>query len=213
MRNHGKCLALALTAGLCMTAFGLLRVSGDDTVRAEPATGLEVIVPLGEPDRSVLAEGDTLRARFKFREAIEAYMEVLNTPNLDKRVRAEAEYNIGMSRTWLGEYEEAKRVFMGMLERYSDDPNAVGYAQFCLAWIEVQEGKYTEAISRLEASLAKGAITDRELAARTRYLIGRTHLLFLNDPDRARTEFLKVLSSYPDTRTAEHPLIVRCRGN
>lgn len=208
MRNHGKFLFLVLTVGLCITAFGLLRVSGDDTVRAEPAAGLEVIVPLGEPDRSVLAPGDTLRARFKFREAIEAYTAALNTPNLDKRVRAEAEYNIGLSRTWLGEYEEAKRVFRGMLDTYADNSNAVGYAQFCLAWIEVQEGKYTEAISRLEASLAKGNITDRELAARTRFKIGKVYQGYLFDEAHARECFVQVRKEYPDTRIARHPYVM-----
>jgi len=178
---------------------------------AEP--GNEIVATIGEVDRSAIALGDTLRKQRKFNEAIAEYRTVLETQGIPVSLKAEAEYNIGLSHTWLGEYDQAAAVFNRMLDVYKDDPNAVGYAQFCIAWIEIQKGKYIEAIARLERSIAAGNITDRELAARTQYLVGKTYFMFLNDPVRARTAFNAVQSNYPETHIAKHPYITERGGN
>jgi tetratricopeptide (TPR) repeat protein len=122
-------------------------------------------------------------------------------------LKAEAEYNIGLSHTWLGEHDKAMAVFNRMLDIYKDDPNAVGYAQYCIAWVEIQNGKYKEAIARLERSVIAGNITDRELAARTLYLEGRTYLMFLDNPTNASALFQKIRSVYPDTRIGKYRYI------
>jgi tetratricopeptide (TPR) repeat protein len=183
---------------------GLLTLRGGGTVQAATEPAKEIVLNIGEPDRSALAEGDTLRKKFKFREAIAVYEKLLDTQGLATPIRAEAEYDIGLSHTWLGEYDAAEKIFNGMLVTYKDDPNAVGYAEYCLAWIEVQKRKCREAISRLETSLAKGNITDRELAANTRFLIGNIYQMYLNDPVTARVSFEKVRKDYPESRIAKN---------
>jgi tetratricopeptide (TPR) repeat protein len=176
------------------------------------STVREIVVPLGDSDRSALAEGDTLRKAHKFREAIEAYGKAIDSGITDTAILAEAEYNIGLSHTWLGEYDKAGLVFNHMLAAYKDNPNAVGYAEYCLAWIEVQKGKYKEAVARLEKTSGLRNITDRELAARIRYFAGRTNLLFLNDPLRAVSSFRTIQEKYPDTNIARHPYIAMTKG-
>ena len=175
-----------------------------DTV-AEP--GNEIAVTIGEVDRSAIALGDTLRKQRKFNEAIAEYQKVLETQGIPVSLKAEAEYNIGLSRTWLGEYDQAVAVFNRMLDTYKDDPNAVGYAQYCIAWVEIQKGKYREAITRLERSVVAGNITDRELAARTLYLEGRTYLMFLDNPTNASALFQKIRTTYPETRIGKYRYI------
>jgi len=172
----------------------------------------EIVITIGDIDRSLIAEGDSLRKAYKFREAVASYQKFLATQGAPVSLRAEAEYNIGLSYTWLGEYDSAEAVFTRMLDTYKDNPNAVGYAQYCIAWVEVQKGKYREAIARLEGSLARGNITERELAARTQFLIGRTYVLFLNDPSNARVEFVKVITNYPETEIAKHPYVTALKG-
>ena len=121
---------------------------------AEP--GNEIVATIGEVDRSAIALGDTLRKQRKFNEAIAEYQKVLETQGIPVSLKAEAEYNIGLSRTWLGEYDQAETMFNRVIDVYKDDPNAVGYAQYCIAWVEVQKGKYREAISRLEGRTPQG---------------------------------------------------------
>ena len=70
-----------------------------------------IVVTLTEPDRSLLDEGDALRKAHKFAEAVVSYERVLTQNNVDLEVRAEADYNIGLSNTWLGEYDKAETVF------------------------------------------------------------------------------------------------------
>jgi tetratricopeptide (TPR) repeat protein len=178
-------------------------------VKAEAVTepGNEIVVTIGEVDRSAIAEADTLRKQFKFKEAIAEYQKVLETQGLPLSLRAEAEYNIGLSHTWLGEYDQAEAVFNHMLDTYKDDPNAVGYAQYCIAWVEIQKGQYQGAIARLEQSITAGNITDRELAARTLYLEGRTYLMFLDNHTNASAIFQKIRSIYPDTRIGKYRYI------
>jgi tetratricopeptide (TPR) repeat protein len=179
---------------------------------SSPVPEKEIVIPLGEVDRSALAEGDSLRKAHRYRDAIASYKKLLDSQGQPSSIRAEAEYDIGLSQTWLGEYDEAWGVFTHMLTSYRDDPDAVGHAQFCLAWIEAQKGAYREAIARLEGSLAKGNITDRELLARTRYMVGRTYLMYLHDPASANAAFRTVLRDYPDTKIAEHPYILAQKG-
>jgi len=209
-----KSLMWILPALGLVCAVGILIPDGKKNVVAETVTkpGNEIIVTIGAVDRSAIAEADTLRKHFKFREAIAEYQKMLEKQGLPTALRAEAEYNIGLSHTWLGEYDQAMTVFNHMLDEYKSDSNSVGYAQYCLAWVEVQKGKYREAIARLERSLALGNITDQELAARIQFLVGRTYLLFLREPASARVAFKKVLATYPDTETAQHPYIAKLKG-
>jgi len=167
----------------------------------------EIVVTLSEPDRSQIVEGDALRKAHEHNEAIASYQNVLDMDGVDAEVRAEAQYNIGLSYTWLGDYDKAEAVFKKMLDTYKDNTNAVGYAEYCLAWLEVQKGKYHEAIERLQRSLDTETITDRELGSRSQFMIGRTYFKFLKDKENANQAFAKVLAKYPGTKIANHPYL------
>ncbi|MDP2982009.1 MAG: tetratricopeptide repeat protein [Candidatus Latescibacter sp.] len=193
--------------GTLILGIGILATSGESTKATTTSPDNEIVLTIGEIDRSALNEGDTLRKAHKYKEAIVAYQKVLDTQGIAQSVRAEAEYDIGLSHAWLGEFDKAGIIFAGMLTTYKDDPDAIGYTQFCLAWLEVQKGKYRDAITRLEGSLVKANITDQELAAQTQLMIGRTYLLFLNNPVNAQLAFKKVRDKYPDTRAAKHPYV------
>ena len=191
-------------------AVGILILDGKKNVVAETVAepGNEIVVTISAVDRSAIAEADTLRKHFKFKEAIAEYQKALEKQGLPVSLKAEAEYDIGLSHIWLNENDQAEAVFNRMLNEYKSDQNAVGYAQYCLAFIEVQEKKYMEAIARLKNSVATGNITDRELAARTQYLIGRTYLMFLDDVPNAQKAFQVIKTSYPDTRMGKYPFVV-----
>ncbi len=120
-------------AGLCCAAVVAvaLAVWSEGTVEVSKSTEGDLVLTLSEPDRSALAPGDSLRKAWKYREAIEAYKEALNTTSVDNVIRAEVEYNIGLSYTWLGEYDKAELVFEKMLSTYKD-PNVIGYAELCI---------------------------------------------------------------------------------
>jgi tetratricopeptide (TPR) repeat protein len=176
-------------------------------VKAEAVTepGNEIVVTIGTVDRSAIAEADTLRKHFKFKEAIAEYQKVLETQGLSTSLRAEAEYNIGLSHTWLGEHDQAEAVFTRMFDTYKDDPNAVAYAQYCLAWIEVQREQYMTAVQRLQRVLSEGKCTDRELCARTQFQIGKIYLSFLKNKTAGMNALRLVVANYPDTKAYEHP--------
>ncbi len=191
--------ALGCAAGITATVH---RSEGNTPAAS---TVREIVVPLGNSDRSALAEGDTLRKAHKFREAIEAYEKAIDSGISDEAILAEAEYNIGLSHTWLGEYDTAEAVFNRMLVTYKDNPNAVGYAEYCLAWIEVQKGKYKEAVARLEHLIHTTKCPDRELCARAQFDIGKIYTSFLRNKDAGKTAFRTVVQEYANTKAYDHP--------
>jgi len=191
-------VALGCAAGITATVH---RSEGNTPAAS---TVREIVVPLGNSDRSALAEGDTLRKAHKFREAIEAYEKAIDSGISDAAVLAEAEYNMGLSHTWLGEYDTAGAVFNRMLTAYKDNPNAVGYAEYCLAWIEVQKGRYKEAVARLERVRRESKITDSELNASICFQLGRINMKYLKNDTVASGYFKTIHDSYPATKAAHH---------
>ena len=201
-------IKLILPVLICLVTAGIYAAGrSEGKVEVEGDVAGEIVVTLSEPDRSLLVEGDALRKAHKHQEAIASYQNVLERDGVDTEVRAEAQYNIGLSYTWLGEYNKAEAVFQKMLDTYNDNPNAVGYAEYCLAWLEIQEGKYHEAIKRLQRSLDTKTITDRELSARTQFMIGRIYFNFLHNNENANNAFEKVFYQYPETKIANHPYL------
>ena len=166
-----------------------------------------IVVTLSEPDRSALLEGDTLRKARKFNEAIAAYQGIIKNTEVERAVRDEARYNIGLCKLENGDYADATARFNDMFTDFAGDGNALAHVQYCHAWIEVQEGKYDEAIARLDQSLGSEGFTDRELRARTLFMVGRIYANFLQDYERAKPVFERVRNEYPDTKAAEHPYL------
>ncbi len=200
----GKYVLFAVVALGC--AAGITAAVHQSEGNTPAATAVrEIVVPLGSSDRSALAEGDTLRKAHKYREAIESYRKVLDSGTVDASVLAEAEYNIGLSHTWLGEYDTAGAVFNRMLVTYKDNPNAVGYAEYCLAWIEAQKGKYREAVARLEHLIHTTKCPDRELCARAQFDIGKIYSSFLRNKEAGKIAFQTVVQEYKNTKAYDHP--------
>lgn len=85
---------------------------------------------------------------------------------------------------------------------------AVGYAEYCLAWIEVQKGEYRDAIKRLQRSVYESEITDRELRARSEFQIGAIYLLNMNNRESANLIFSDVKENYADTKISNHPYVL-----
>ena len=97
---------IAIIAGifqLVNKSEGKIEISEDDSK--------EIIVTISPIDLTTLAEGDSLRKAFKFIDAIEVYRNKLADEGVDQAIKAEAEYNIGLCNTWLGNFDEAKVIF------------------------------------------------------------------------------------------------------
>ncbi len=109
----------------------------------------------------------------------------------------------------MGDYEAAVSIFNGMLEKFSDDGDAITHVNYCLAWIEVQQGKYNEAIERLRKTLAEVKCSDKELPAETHFMIGRIYYAYLLNETAAMRVFREIRDFYPDTGVADHPYLMK----
>lgn len=167
-----------------------------------PQNKQEVVVTIDKIEQN-FNYGEELRKQMKFNEAIEEYQMVLTSGESPEK-EAEALYNVGLCYTWLFELDKAEAVFYEVIKTYPDNGQAVGYSEFCLAWIDVQRRNYNNAIERLEQTLEKN-INDMELNAKVQFEIGRIYSLYLLDYGRAREAFQKVMALYPNSSTAEHP--------
>ena len=83
----------------------------------------------------------------------------------------------------------------------------IPYRGNCLAHIDVQNGKYNEAINRLQGVFADKSFTDNELYARTLFQIGKINLNFLNDRASAKVYFNRVAAEYPQSKAAGHQYV------
>ena len=90
---------------------------------------------------------------------------------------------------------------------YPDNGMAKAYAEYCLAWLEVQHGEYDGAIARLRHIMDDRTCDDTELYARTQFQIGRVYQIFLRDYDKAEVAFRKVISDYPNAKIVKHPFL------
>jgi len=167
----------------------------------------EITITLEKPDNAAPTEGDMLRKSFRFRDAIDAYTAVADNEESGVEAVKESRYYIGLCHLWLGEYDEAVHAFTSLTADYPEDGDAAGHARYCLAWIDVQRGRYGEALATLNETLAAGTVTDRELQARLLFMTGKIHLAYLNDFGAARAIFLRVGAEYPGTKIAAHPYV------
>lgn len=188
---------------LCLGLLGLLStVLGGETKEI-----VVVLEGLSSADKAAaFAKAEGLRKDMKFREAIQEYRKVLEGGETSV-FEAEAQYNIGLSHTWLGERDKAEAVFAQMLQTCANDGKATAHAQYCMAWLEIQNGQFDQAIARLERMLTEKTCGDSELYARAQFQIGRVYLAFLHDRDSAQDAFRKLLADYPDSDTVQHPFL------
>jgi tetratricopeptide (TPR) repeat protein len=191
--------------GTLLLGIGMLAPSGESTKATTTAPDNEIVLTIGTADRSALNEGDTLRKARKYNEAIAAYQKALDTQGIAQSVRAEADYDIGLSHLWLGEYDKAQTIYTHMFNIYKNDPNAIAYAKYSIAWIEVQQGQFTSAIQILQSVLAEGKCTDKELCSRTQFQIGKIYLSFLKNKEEGLRALRMVVLNYPGTKIYNHP--------
>jgi tetratricopeptide (TPR) repeat protein len=162
----------------------------------------EVVVTIGPPDRSVLSVGDSMRKVSKFRESIEEYRKVVSMEGVDARVKAEAQYNIGLSYVWLGNYKQVETEFKALKRDYPTNGTAIGWMEYCLAHLDISRGEYQSALFRCEAILEKKVAEDQKLYAFAQYQIGRISFHFLGDVEKGKAAFSKTVESYPDSEPA-----------
>jgi len=171
------------------------------------------IEPLSSSDKLLhFARAETLRAKMKFREAISEYRQVILPGELCGK-EAEAHYDIGICYTWLGKKDSAEVVFQQVIKAYGDNAEVRAYSQYCLSWVDVQRGKFQQAIERLQQLLDQNFYPDKEFCARAQFEIGRIYLVFLHQAEQADQAFRKVLANYPDAEVANHPFLAKMKGN
>ena len=170
----------------------------------------EVVVPIeGISSSDKLTHfynGEELRKERKFIEAIEEYKMVIGGGELCGK-EARAHYTIGICYTWLSDLEKAGETFKQVNQTYSDDSKATAFAEYGLAWVEIQQGKYYEAIGRLQQKLDENPFEDYEHCARMQFQIARVYLSYLHDYERGRAALQKVLDLYPNSRISNHPFL------
>lgn len=201
-------LAAAAGAGLLAAALGVYGIGGQADVRTD-GTGA-VTVTLTDPGRSPLADADSLRKAWRLDEAVEAYRAIADDEGVEVEVRKEAAYYVGMCTLLGGDRDTARSIFASLMDTYRDDMNAVAHIEYCLAFADVQDGLYDEALSRLRRSLEGQACSDTELLAAMELYIGKIFLLYMNDREHATAAFIRVRGLYPSTEAARHPFVMNC---
>ena len=154
---------------------------------------------------------EQLRKQMKFSEAIEEYEQVISPGELCGK-ESEAYYNIGLCYTWLGELEQAVSVFNNVIDSYKDDGKAVAFAEYGLAWIDVQMKNFEKAIYRLQQALDKKICSDVEHNAVMQFEIGRIYLVYLDDYKQAEQNFLILLDKYSNSKITNHPFLKDIKG-
>lgn len=150
--------------------------------------------------------GEGYRKQMRFQEAIQEYRKVLaGGEKCDKE--SEAHYNVGLCHTWLGDLDSAQTVFNKVIETYPGDGMAFGYAQYGLAWVEVQRKEYDKAVERLQKTWDSRVCPDREQNAEILFQIGRIYGSYQGDFAKAKEIFRQVLEKYPDASITEHPFL------
>jgi len=171
------------------------------------------IEPLSSSDKLIhFNKAEDFRTQMKFREAIAEYQQVI-LPGDPCGKEAEAHYDIGICYTWLLNMEKATETFKEVIKSYSDDGIATAFAEFGLAWVETQQGKYYDAINRLQRKLAENTCPDVEHCAVMQFHIGRIYLVHLHDYENARAAFQKVLDNYPNSKISNHPFLDDLKGD
>src|SRR4030067_2746213 len=149
---------------------------------------------------------ESLRKQMKFNEAIAEYNKVISGGETCGK-ESEAHYNIGLCYTWLGKLDSAAAIFEDVIRIYPGDGLAVGYAQYGLAWVDVQKENYENAIIRLENTLNSQICKDIELNAMMQFAIGRIYGAYLRDWQKAG-EFFKIVLE----RSEERRIGKECRS-
>ncbi len=149
-------------------------------------------------------KGEAFRYNFKFREAVQEYEKVLSLGEISGK-ESEAHYNIGLCYTWTQDFQEARQIFAEVKKTHANDNTATAFAEYGLAWVDTREGKYLDAIDRLQQRLKDKPGADKEYNAVMRFHIGRVYLKHLKDYDKAKDEFRKVAATYPNSEIAKHP--------
>lgn len=174
------------------TTEGVVQISGDG--------GSDITITLEELDRSVLSSADTFLYHRNYQKAVKEYEKVLALDGVEPKVRAEARFSIGFANMKNGDYSEAKQQFENLKQEFSEYSKAQGYADYCLAWIEVQEEQPQAAIARLKRCLAENEFSDREIPARIMYKIGITYSQILGDFESGNAMLEQMAEKYPETK-------------
>ena len=139
-----------------------------------------------------------------FRDAIAEYEKALSDGKSFEKA-GEVIYNIGLCYTYLKEMDNAILAFNEVLSTKSANSIEAAFAEYGLAWVEVHQGKYKEAISRLQKKLDSKSCPDYEQNAVMLFKIGKIYLKYLKDFKQAEQVFTKVLATYPEAKILNPP--------
>jgi len=187
------------------------------TIRAQNKQEVVVTIEGFTPQEKLVHfyKGEELRNQMKFAEAIEEYNYVIGPGELCGK-EAEAHYDIGICYTWLGKKDTAEAVFQEVMNTYPDSNEVIAFSRYGLSWIDVQRGKFQDAIGRLQQTLQQtldeNIYPEKEFCARAQFQIGRIYLVFLHDYERAEQAFRKVMEKYPDSEIINHPFLEKLKG-
>jgi TolA-binding protein len=171
------------------------------------------IEPLSSSDKLLhFTKAEDFRKQMKFREAIAEYQQVI-LPGDPCGKEAEAHYDIGLCYLWLVKLDTAETVFHEVMKTYPDSNEVIAFSRYGLSWIDVQRGKFQDAIDRLQLTLDQKVYADKEFCAKAQFEIGRIYLVFLHNNDKAEQAFRRVLDDYPDAEIIKHPFLEKLKGN
>jgi len=171
------------------------------------------IEPLSSSDKLLhFARAEDFRNLTKFREAIAEYQQVI-LPGDPCGKEAEAYYDVGLCYLWLVKLDTAETVFHEVMKAYPDSNEVIVFSRYGLSWIDVQRGKFQDAIDRLQLTLDQKVYADKEFCAKAQFEIGRIYLVFLHNQEKAAQAFRKVLAAYPDAEITNHPFLEKLKGN
>lgn len=150
-------------------------------------------------------QAEILFKQEKFAEALPLYREVKQPSNPE--FLALARLHAGQAAAKLNQWEESLKLLAQGLEQ-APDSAYVPEALYEQGWAEQNLGQFDKALASYEAVTAK---TDREVAARARFMIGEIHF-DQQDHKEAVRHFFKVAYSYgyPQWQAAAHYEAGRC---
>jgi tetratricopeptide (TPR) repeat protein len=195
-----------------ITTIFLMGLFGTSLLAQHKQELVVTIEPISSSDKLIhFAKAETLRTQMNFREAIAEYQQVI-APGDPCGKEAEAHYDIGLCYLWLVKLDTAATVFHEVMKTYPDSNEVIAFSHYGLSWIDVQRGKFQDAIDRLQQTLNQNLYPEKEFCARVQFQIGRIYLVFLHDYAKADQAFRKVLEKYPDSEIINHPFLEKLKG-
>ena len=181
--------------------FILIVVSVSAEIMIKQEDGNRVVVTISDQRDARLEAADAFRHKRKFDEAHTVLQEILNTQGLGEETYDETKYTVGLCMLEEGRWNDSKEHFSELLVSFKGNKTKRAHVNYCIAWIEIQQGMFHDAIARLKGSLGS---SDDEMSARVLLMIGRIFRSYLLDMESAKPYFKQIADEYPNEKVASH---------